>query len=176
MKFSNKAMLSAAAAAMLATTPMPSFAASFAQSAKVSDVDVLSAQSSDYHRRRYRHRDRVDAGDILTGIGILAGIAIIADAASKSDRNERNEPRYEERNDNPPIYRDDDMGSAVNACSSAAERSAGDGARVREIRSVTRDGSAWRVAGDLDSDNARSFDCAATGGQVDYVRLDDGTI
>jgi hypothetical protein len=120
----------------------------------------------------------VDGGDILTGIGILAGIAIIVGAASDADKQSRNEPRYEDRNEEPrnedrPVYQDNDLGSAVTVCTDAAERSAGDGARVSEIRSVTRDGNGWRVEGDLNNDG---FTCAATDGRVDYIRINNRDI
>ena len=36
-----------------------------------------------------RHNDRVDAGDIFTGILIIGGIAAIASAASKSAKDKR---------------------------------------------------------------------------------------
>jgi hypothetical protein len=177
MTFSGKALLMLGATAMLATTPLPLAAARFADSVEASPASPAVSQSYDGHRRRWRHRNRVDAGDILTGIGILAGIAIIADAASKSDKRERNEPRYEERrddrNDDQPVYQDNDLGTAVSACTDAAERSAGNGARVSEVRSVTREGEGWRVEGDLNQD---SFTCAATGGQVDYIRINDRDI
>lgn len=140
------------------------------------NAQAASGQSSDYHGRRWRHRDRVDAGDILTGIGILAGIAIIADAASKSDKKDRDEPHYDDRSDDRPVYQDNDLGQAVTLCSDAAERSAGNGARVREIRSVTSENNGWRVQGQLDGDYARGFDCSAVNGRVDYVRLDDSNI
>ena len=173
MNFSGKLILASGAAAMLAVTPMPSMAATMGKkSDTVSAADVMQ-QTANGHRRRYRHRDRVDGGDILTGIGILAGIAIIAGAASSADKQSRNEPRYEDRNDEPrnddrPVYQDNDLGSAVTVCTDAAERSAGDGARVSEIRSVTRDGNGWRVEGDLNNDG---FTCAATDGRVDYIRI-----
>lgn len=172
MKIYGKAVLASGAVALLATTPLPILAADLAKPTTArSSADVLG-QSSDGHRRRWRHRDRVDGGDILAGIGILAGIAIIADAASKADHRDRNEPRYEERYENRsedrPVYQDDDLGTAVSACTDAAERSVGNGERVREIRSVTRDGGGWRVEGELSQD---SFTCAATNGRVDYVRI-----
>lgn len=175
MKFSGKAILASGAAAMLAATPLPSFAARIGTTA-----DTASAQSSDYYGRRHRHRDRVDAGDVLTGIGILAGIAILAGAASKSDKKERNEPRYDDRDydrsEEAPVYRDNDLGAAVTLCTDAAERSAGDGARVREVSSVTSENNGWRVQGQLDGNEARGFDCSAINGRVDYVRLDDASI
>lgn len=177
MKISAKSFLASGAAAMLLATPIPTFAANMGATAS-----AAAGQSTDYHRRR--HRDRVDAGDVLTGIGILAGIAIIAGAASKSDKNDRNEPRDDNRDydrdhdqgDQAPVYHDNDLGAAVSLCSNAAERSAGNGARVREISSVTSESNGWRVQGALDGDYARSFDCSAINGQVDYVRLDDGRI
>ncbi len=174
MNFSGKLMLASGAAAMLAVTPMPLMAATMGKAASTADV---MHQTADGHRRRYRHRDRVDAGDVLTGIGILAGIAIIAGAASEADKQSRNEPRYEDRNDerrdDRPVYQDNDLGSAVTVCTDAAERSAGNNSRVSEIRSVTREGDGWRVEGDLNSDG---FTCAATGGQVDYIRFDNRDI
>jgi hypothetical protein len=177
MKFFAKALLASGTAAMLAVTPMPLMAANMGQKSEAKSAGDVMQQSADGYRRRWRHRDRIDGGDILTGIGILAGIAIIADAASKADKRDREEPRYDDRNDDRrddrPAYQDNDLGTAVSACTDAAERSAGDGARVSEIRSVTRDGNGWRVEGDLDQDG---FTCAATGGKVDYIRINDREI
>jgi hypothetical protein len=173
MTFSIKAVLASGVAAMLATTPLPSFAATAAGDSKANQTGDVLQQNWDGHRRRWRHRDRVDGGDILTGIGILAGIAIIADAASKSEKRDRDEPRYEERRDDRPVYQDDDLGSAVTACTDAAERSVNDGARVSEIRSVTRDGDGWRVEGNIADDG---FTCATANGRVDYIRIDNRDI
>ena len=178
MKYSVKVMLASGAIAMLAVTPLPAMAANMGQRSQVASAADVMHQTADGHRRYYRHRDRVDAGDVLTGIGILAGIAIIAGAARDADKQSRNEPRYEDRNDYPrnddrPVSQDNDLGSAVSVCTDAAERSAGNNARVSEIRSVTRDGNGWRVEGDLNSD---SFSCAATDGRVDYIRINDRDI
>jgi hypothetical protein len=176
MHYTKKSLLLASMMAMLAATPMPIFAANMAKPVQASATGGIVQQSADGHRRRWRHRDRVDAGDILTGIGILAGIAIIADAASDADKRERNDDRYENRDNSRndrPVYQDDDLGTAVSSCTDAAERSVGNGARVNEIRSVTRDGDGWRVEGDLQSD---SFTCAATNGRVDYIRVNDRAI
>jgi hypothetical protein len=174
MIFSRKILLAAGATAMLVTTPMPVFAAQMGStSAKATSAEILQ-QNADGHRRRWRHRDRVDGGDILTGIGILAGIAIIAGAASDADKRDRDDRRYEpprdDRRDDAPVYRNDDLGSAVSTCTNAAERSVGNGARVSEIRSVTSEGNGWRVEGNLNND---SFTCATTNGQVDYIRIND---
>ncbi len=177
MIFSRKTLLAAGATAMLVTTPMPVFAAQMGSTSAAATSAEILHQTADGHRRRYRHRDRVDGGDILTGIGILAGIAIIAGAASDADKRERDDRRYEpprdDRRDDAPVYRDDDLGSAVSTCTDAAERSVGNGARVSEIRSVTSEGNGWRVEGDLQSD---SFTCATQNGRVDYIRVNDRAI
>jgi hypothetical protein len=184
MTFFRKSMLAAGAAAVLATSSTPAFAAYSNKDITTQQAGDLLSQSYNGHRRHWRHRDRVDAGDILTGIGILAGIAIIAGAASDADKNDRNNDRYEPRYDDrdtdqpqpdngPGTGSDDDLGSAVSICTDAAERAAGNGERVNEIRSVTRDGSGWRVEGELASDG---FTCATANGRVDYIRLDERKI
>jgi hypothetical protein len=173
MNFIGKAFLASGTAAMLAASPMPLLAANMAQQPEARSAGDLLQNSAERHRRRYRHHDNIDAGDVLTGIGILAGIAILADAASKSDKRDREEPRYEEPQGDRPVYQDNDLGTAVSACTDAAERSAGNGARVNEIRSVTREGNGWRVEGNLDNGG---FTCATVDGQVDYVRIGDREI
>jgi hypothetical protein len=189
MHFLGKLILASGTAAMLATTPLPLLAAEMASTPTASSQDHILNQTSDGHRRRWRHRDRVDAGDVLTGIGILAGIAIIAGAASDTDKRNRNEPRYDNRNedrqyedrreDDPRVdsqsgvYRDDDLGTAVSLCTNAAERSVGNGARVNEIRSVTSENNGWRVEGDIDNE---AFTCATANGQIDYIRVNNRNI
>jgi hypothetical protein len=144
------------------------------------------AMARDYdgygYGRHHRDHDRIDGGDVLTGIGILAGIAILASAVSSGSKKHRSDTRYpdqyprsyDNRSGDSRSYQgsSDDVGTAVNACSEAAERSAGDGSRVDEIRSVTRDGSAWLVEGALGGGRkGDGFRCSATYGQVDYIRL-----
>jgi hypothetical protein len=187
-----------AATALLATSTTPVLAANFGTISSIQNVsgaDLLQS-SSDYRRRHRHHRDRIDAGDIAAGIGILAGIAIIADIASKSNKNKRRtqgdqypdtypQDRYPQERypqDNRQDTRDavpggrnnngNDVGAAVDACSRAAEQKAGDNARVEEIDSVTREGSGWQVRGTL-SDSSRKFSCATSKGIVDTIRLDD---
>ncbi len=180
MNLVRKMLLGSAGVATLLTATLPVSAANIDAPVSVSgQTDMALEQVADGHRRRWRRHDNIDGGDILTGIGILAGIAIIAGAASDADRNDR-------RRDDRPVYRDDapvrydnqsntnsgnDVGTAVSACTDAAERSAGNGARVREIGSVTRDGSGWRVDGSLDGRDNSSFTCTATDGRVDDVRI-----
>jgi hypothetical protein len=201
MTMIRKIALGCAATALLATSTTPVLAANLGSITSVQNVsgDDLSQSSSDYRRRdRYRHhRDRIDAGDIAAGIGILAGIAIIADIASKSKKNKRRtqgdqypdsypQERYPQERypqDSRQDTRDavpsgrynngNDVGAAVDACARAAEQKAGDNARVGAIDSVTREGSGWQVLGTL-SDGDRKFNCATSNGVVDTIRLDDG--
>jgi hypothetical protein len=177
MSISSKAALSAALAAMVITTPLPAFAAVGTGDVAMKNSSAMVEQSSEYHRRRWRHRDRVDGGDILTGIGILAGIAILADAASSSSKRDRNNRRYDDRprdydRQSAPDFRGgNDVGTAVSACTDAAERSAN--GRVDEIRSVTRNGNSWQVDGTIGDD---SFVCSASDGRVDSIRINDRAI
>jgi hypothetical protein len=187
MTIFGKAMLSAAGAATVLTAALPLSAADFGAPVSVSgQKTVVLEQAAQDHRRRWDRHNDIDGGDILTGIGILAGIAILADAVSSSSKGQ-NRRRQGDR----PVYRDsaperydnapsgssgNDLGTAVTACTDAAERSAGGSARVQEIRSITRDGNGWRVVGDLDRGSNRGFTCSATDGRVDNVQLDDGPI
>ena len=136
------------------------------------------------YRGHRRHRDGIDGGDILAGILVIGGIAATASAASKKDRDRRYEdrdyrsenPRYDDRRaDERYDERDDrgsgDMQSAINACTDAAERQAGRDARVSAIQSVIRDGSGWRVEGDLANSDRRTFLCGSSNGRVDFVQL-----
>jgi hypothetical protein len=180
--------LRAAAIAVLGTSAAPAIAAAPFDVSVKEETSAFDSDVSEYRRygRYGRHRhDRIDGGDIVAGIGILAGIAIIADIASKSKSNKQRTrgDRYPEQypdsfprdsRDNSAernIRSGDDVGSAVSLCSAAAERTAGKDSRVDEIRSVTREGSGWQVAGDLSGAN-QSFTCTVSGGQVQDIRLD----
>lgn len=146
-----------------------------------------------YGRGYRRHRNRVDAGDVLAGVLIIGGIAAIASAASKNNRNRRaddrdyrNDRRYDNRQNNSRYddRRSDSrsdrgtgaMDVAINACSNAAERQAGNDARVSEIQSVARDGNGWRVEGGLTGSKQSNFLCGATDGRVDFVQLGTGNL
>ena len=142
-----------------------------------------------YGRGYRRHRNRVDAGDVLAGVLIFGGIAAIASAASKNKRDRRydnRDYRYDRRNDDRRYdnRRSDSrsdrgtgsMDTAISACSNAAERQAGDNVRVSEIQSVARDGAGWRVEGGLSGSEQRTFLCGATDGRVDFVQLGNGDL
>ncbi len=166
-------------AAVTATTPLPAFAANTAGTVTANASSILSQAGNGYReRRRYRDHDRISGGDILAGIGILAGIAILADAASSSSKKQRRRDRNPDYNDVPQqpqrsgsSYSGNDVGSAVTACSGAAERSAGNNARVDAIRSVTRAGAGWQVEGNLRGNDNSNFSCGVNNGQIEFVRL-----
>jgi hypothetical protein len=116
---------------------------------------------------RHHHRDRVDAGDVLTGILIIGGIAAIASAASNSNKRDRDRRRDDDRRypdqqyprdsnagygqDSRPEWREGERASAgsgidgaVNAC---IDEVASGSARVDGVDNVNREGKGWRVQG-----------------------------
>jgi hypothetical protein len=133
------------------------------------------------------HRDRVDAGDVLTGILIIGGIAAIASAASSKNKNrdryERREESYPDQRDQRDYGRDDDrpewqgqqgregtgdINSAINRCMSEVSRGS---SRVQDVDSVAREGEGWRVMGRMSSGS--SFSCAVDGdGRIRNVTID----
>lgn len=121
-----------------------------------------------------RHHDRVDAGDVLTGILIIGGIAAIASAASSGskaqrDRDARNrEYRNDQwRNDNaqrnndyardnrPTWNESRGIDTAVNRCVDEMERG---NQQVGTVDNVGRDGDGWRVNGRMASGS--DFSCS----------------
>lgn len=126
----------------------------------------------------HRHRDRVDAGDVLTGILILGGIAAIASAASKpkdrryerrGDDGRQYEPHYEDgRQDDRPEWREGTgINTAISRCLGEVSR---DGAGEAEVDSVNRDGDGWRVTGRSDG---ATFSCQIDGeGRIRNVDVD----
>jgi hypothetical protein len=144
--------------------------------------------------RGYRRHGHVDAGEVIAGAIILGGIIAVASAASKDrrgddrrydDRDYRDrddqrsqEPRADERSEASGRFDRGAMDVAIESCANAAERRAGDNARVDAITSVSRDGNGWRVEGTLD--NRRSgiagegFLCGTdSAGQVAFVQIGD---
>lgn len=174
----GKTALAAGLTAMVATTPLPAMAAYGSKQAVTQrhEASVFDG-ASDYHRRRWRNRRLdVDAGDVILGIGLIAAIAAVADSADKNRRNDprrEEEPRYRDYDRDPaPSYNGgSDVGSAVSACTDAAERAAN--GRVDEIGSVTREGAGWRVVGEIGNDD---FTCTVTDGRVDDIRIGDREI
>jgi hypothetical protein len=134
------------------------------------------------------HRDRVDAGDVLTGILIIGGIAAIASAASsnnnkKRQRYERREESYPDQRDQRDYSRDDNrpewqdgrgpetgggINSAINRCMSEVSRGS---SKVQDVDSVAREGDGWRVMGSTTSGS--QFSCAVDrDGRIRNVNID----
>ncbi len=171
----GKAALAAGLTAMVATTPLPAIAAHGTQQlASAPQQTSAYHDASGYYRPYWRKRRLdVDAGDIILGIGLIAAIAAIADAADKDGNRDRRrtDRRYDEERpynyDRSPRYNGgDDIGTAITACSEAAERIAN--RRVDEIGSVTRDGTRWRVEGEIGNN---VFTCSVSDGRVDDIRI-----
>lgn len=154
--------------------------------------DVFSADemTAEHHRRYryrgyrgYRHRrHRVDAGDVLAGVLIIGGIAAIANAASSSERRNRNE-RYRDYREDRNDYRRDrndrrenrrssgsgrGIDGAVDQCLAEIERDV----RVNEVESVDRTGEGWRVTGTIF--NGDRFTCTiGSDGKIENVNYGD---
>lgn len=127
--------------------------------------------------RRYRHHDRVDAGDVIAGVLILGGIAAVASAAASSGRNRdyrdnryRTDYRYRS-GDYRTQYRPNSrsnagsgIDSAVDMCVGAIERDV----RVASVDGVDRNASGWLVTGTIY--NGEAFSCRIDGsGRVDGI-------
>ena len=142
------------------------------------DGDAENAQRHSW--RRYRGRDRVDAGAVLAGVLILGGIAALASAASKN-RNERY--RYPDTYpDERQRYRYDEgrldgrgLDRAVDMCVDEIERGPD---RVDTVDNASRTGEGWMVSGALDTgagfscridNNGRIRDVDLGGPRADYA-------
>jgi hypothetical protein len=165
------------AAACMAATPAQ--AAELPQAAPIgAPMDmhgVFEADSgnAENHRgwRRYR-RNRVDAGDVITGVLILGTIAAVASAANGSKKRYRDR-RYEDRDNRPrrtdTQYRRNGEGArglerAVDMCVSRIERDV----RVDRVDNVSRSADGWAVTGSIY--NGERFDCRIDGsGQISSV-------
>lgn len=100
---------------------------------------------------RHRHRNGVDAGDVLAGVLIIGGIAAIADAVKDRNRHERypDDTRYRERpadDDWRGDFRDrSGLDNAAALCAEEVEREAA----IDGIDAVERDAQGWEVRGTL---------------------------
>lgn len=181
-----------AAAVSLSTTPLA--AAKLPLPREAHGYDSSQDVAQNYRWGRHRHRDRIDAGDVLAGVLIIGGIAAIASAASKSSREReyRNrdfrypQTRYPDRTDR---YRYDDnpsrnsygggMGNAVDMCLGEIERGSD---RVDSVDSASRSGEGWHVTGRLTDgagfscriDNSGRLRSLDLGGSPAYGASNDG--
>ncbi len=146
LKSSKLAAATAVAAAIsMLAAPAAAVELPAAHAAKAHDADAGNVNR--HKRGRWRHRDRVDAGDILTGLLVLGGIAAVASAIESDDRDEpyRYPPPPPEPNyDAPPRYESGAMERAVESCVSTVEDH---GARVAGVDRAARRGDVWDVAG-----------------------------
>lgn len=174
----NKVKLMGAAAAVLATVSM-----------------AMPADAQ--WRGKYRHRDRVDGGDMLLGAVIAGGLIALISGAEKSRRErerydtppppsrDRLPPREqapEPDYDGPVEVSDED--SAVDACAMAAEDEGRGMARIAQVTEVTavdavRNG--WTVRGTVElSDGYRGqrrgygFSCSVATHGAARVRIAGG--
>lgn len=180
IRFASAAAVAAAVsmlAAPAAAVELPQYApAQFAGYSAMTDSGAIRAQA----HRRWRHRDRVDAGDVIAGVAVLGVIAAVASAASKSSRDR--DYRYPQRfpyPERPYDYRsgggdwrtDQSRGldRAVDMCAREVERNTA----IDTVDNVQRTATGWHVSGRL-RDGA-PFNCTiGNDGRiegVDYGRL-----
>ncbi|NJS15714.1 MAG: hypothetical protein HC788_15400 [Sphingopyxis sp.] len=164
---------------------MKSFATKLVGLAVMASSLVVAVAPAEARHRHYRHRDRVDAGDVIAGIFLIGAIAAIADSAGKNKGRDRQDGdyRYDRRDRDyraapePQSNRqwtpgsNSDESRAVEACSWAAEGEIGDFARVGQIDGVEREGNDWRVTGSVAAPETmpRDFTCTYRAGRVTSV-------
>jgi hypothetical protein len=150
----------AAAFSMLAT---PAAALDLPQPARASAYGgavVYEGDLAENRRwRRHRHRDGIDAGDVIAGVLILGTIAAVAGAANRNREAERRAPppypaepyRYR-----PGGYDSDGRGldRAVDMCVDEIERGPD---RVGAVAGANRTGEGWSVSGALE--DGAGFTC-----------------
>jgi hypothetical protein len=137
----------------------------------------------------------VSFGDVVLGAAVIGGVAVaangIANGSGNRDRDRGgdydrsvddrdgegwNGDHYDNgapRADRAPASAEED--AAVDRCARAASAEMGNGAEVRGIRLVDRDGEGWRVEGDVAEQRGyeQSFVCGTRGDRVDFVQLSD---
>jgi hypothetical protein len=138
------------------------FAATLASVAAFSMMATPALANHNWGWGGSRHRDRVDAGDVITGILIIGGIAAIASAASSNNKKKRYEPRSDDGRYDDARYEDDrnardygrddrpqwQEGSGINGAISRCLGEVGRGSdQSAEVDSVNREGDGWRVTG-----------------------------
>ncbi len=159
----------AAATAVAAAFSMAAAPAAAVELPRIAGQQSVKAGKLDVENRRYRgwgrhrHRDTIDAGDVLTGVLILGGIAAIASAASKNRDRPYPEPApypddagYQQPYSSD--YRSGGMAQAVDSCVAEIEQG---GDRVGSVDAVAREADGWRVSGVLDG--GMSYWCRVDG-------------
>jgi hypothetical protein len=163
-----------AAAFSLLATPAAAIDLPRPSAAKAYDGE---AQNAERHRRRYRDRDGIDAGDVVAGVLILGAIAAIAGAGKNNRERERYEESYPRPDEDtgyrtPGQYeRSDSRGidRAVDMCVGEVERGS---ERVGTVDSATRSADGWRVSGELEG--GAPYSCSiGNDGQIGDVFVGD---
>lgn len=156
LRFASVAALAATVslvAAPAAAMELPQTAAPTAAGySPVADIGAVDAAA----HRRWRHRDRVDAGDVIAGVAVLGVIAAVASAASNADRDRTYrypqrypypDGRYDYRSNSADWRADQSRGldRAADMCVREGERNSA----IDAVDSVQRTGSGWHVSGRL---------------------------
>ena len=175
-RFASAVALAAAGsmvAAPLAAAELPRL--SDRASVAASAVFDSAATNADGYRR-WRHRDRVDAGDVIAGVLVLGTIAAVASAASKAkqDRTYRYPQRYPYP-DRPYDYRSRPLDSrydgrgldgAVDTCVREVERNGA----VDAVDRAERTGTGWHVSGR--TRGGAPFDCTiGSDGRIEAIDM-----
>ena len=178
-RFASAAALAAtasmvAAPLMAAELPRTGAPAGYAQPSVLGTNAVNAAD-----HRRWRHRDGVDAGDVVAGVAVVGVLAALASAVSKQSQRDRARTQgypYPERpydyRANPSDSRYEDsrgIDRAVDACAREVERSGA----IDTIDTVERTDNGWHVAGRRQGGAA--FDCSV-GNDGRVQGLDNGRI
>ncbi len=126
------------------------------------------------HHGWRHHHDRLDGGDIVAGVALIAILAAVLSASGKN--------KHDTKAVDSQIDSEDE---AVDACAEAAEKRLGNDARVQDISDVKRTSDGWLVAGtvkqrdDWDSDATAGndqFTCTVRFGIVQDVTLENGSV
>jgi hypothetical protein len=163
----------ATAAALTATLAMPVTHAAAADLTRLRPATVEAYDSAgdnaDGWRRRHRHDDGVDAGDIIAGILVLGGIAAIASAVSRDDDEPRERYPRDARYDTPGEDESESRGlaRAIDMCVAEVERGR---ERVSSVEDASRDASGWEVSGVLEG--GAGFTCRiGNDGRIDDLSV-----
>ena len=149
----NRMSIAAALAAGVSLIATPVAAAGLpVPHTQVRNADYDAAADRGHGRRdrdwgRHRGHDRIDGGDILTGLLILGGIAVIAGAANSNANAGPDYPvTYPEdsRSTPPGTFRSGGMDRAVEMCVGEVERRNAD---VGEVDSANRGADGWFISG-----------------------------
>lgn len=120
------------------------------------------------HHGRRHHRDRIDGGDVVAGVALIAILAAVL-STSKKRRGDAERPGDAIRTED----------AAVDACAKAAEAVAGDKASVRDIIQVDPIRDGWTVEGSIShatkwDGEDRRFTCTVRNGGVQGVTFENG--